>query len=50
MPSLSAKGQNLLELFNNLSCNIKFGKKYSLRQPTFGFKISQGAPEENSIE
>ena len=35
MPSLSARGRNLTESFNNITLNIKFWKKYNLRESDY---------------
>ena len=48
--SLFARGQNLTESFNNMSLNVKFCKKYNLRQARLSLKISWGFPEWNGNE
>ena len=40
VPSRFARGQNLTESFNNINLNVKFWKKYNLRQPRLCFKKS----------
>ena len=45
--SLSERGQSLAGIFNNISLNIKFWKRYNLKQPRLCFKISQGVLEWN---
>ena len=50
VPSLSARGQNLVGSFSNINLNTKFWKKYNWRKPKLYFKISQSVPKWNSNE